>query len=136
MQGQDNYWPMVQQAYSLLVHWKQDLKNIIRLIGGVNDSLAFMNVGTEAVGHTSGNGSGQQWWCFNCNRFGHIAQACPDPLSCTDVNVTGNDTTAMQLVLQGMEDLVTDDSYQFAQHDGHLPVSWILLDTRSTVNVF
>ena len=35
-----------------------------------------------------------------------------------------------------MEDLVTDDSYQFAQCDGCLPPSWIIIDTGSTSNVF
>ena len=55
MQGWDNYPPMVQQAYSLLVHWKQDPWNIIRLIGGTNDGMAFTNVGTEELGHNSGN---------------------------------------------------------------------------------
>ena len=38
--------------------------------------------------------------------------------------------------MEGMEDLVTNDSYQFAQHDGHLPRSWIIIDTGSTVNIF
>ena len=38
--------------------------------------------------------------------------------------------------MQGMEDLVTNDSYQFVQCDGRLPPSWIIIDTGSTVNVF
>ena len=41
-----------------------------------------------------------------------------------------------QLLMQGMEDLVMDDSYQFVQHDGHLPASCILLDTSLTIYIF
>ena len=42
----------------------------------------------------------------------------------------------MQLLMQGMEDLVMDNSYQFVQYDGHLSASWIFLDTGLTINVF
>ena len=38
--------------------------------------------------------------------------------------------------MQGVEELIMDDSYQFAQCDGHLPWSWIIIDTGSTMNVF
>jgi hypothetical protein len=35
-----------------------------------------------------------------------------------------------------MEELATDESFQFAQLDGRLPKSWVLLDNQSTVNIF
>jgi hypothetical protein len=35
-----------------------------------------------------------------------------------------------------MEELVTEESFQFAQVDGRLPKSWVLLDSQSTVNIF
>jgi hypothetical protein len=38
--------------------------------------------------------------------------------------------------MQGIEELATDDSFQFAQLDGQLPQSWVLLDNQSTVNIF
>jgi hypothetical protein len=47
IQGTDNYPTTLQQAYNLLVHWKQDPRNVMRLIGGVNDGVAFTNVGSE-----------------------------------------------------------------------------------------
>ena len=47
----------------------------------------------------------------------------------------GMDETPTELLMQGVEDLVTDDSYQLAQCDGHLPTSWIILNIGSTVNV-
>ena len=46
------------------------------------------------------------------------------------------DVMPTQLLMQGVEDLVTDNSYQFAQYDGCLPALWIIIDTGSTVNVF
>ena len=54
-QGCDNYLTSLQQAYSLLVHWKQDPHNIVHLIGGTNDGVAFTNVGNEDSGR--GNSS-------------------------------------------------------------------------------
>jgi hypothetical protein len=48
-QGMDNYPPMLQQAYTLLVHWKQDPRNLVRLMGGVNDGVTFANIGTNGL---------------------------------------------------------------------------------------
>jgi hypothetical protein len=36
-QGKNNYPSTLQQAYNLLVHWKQDHRNVTRLIGGTSD---------------------------------------------------------------------------------------------------
>jgi hypothetical protein len=47
VQGNDNYPDTLQQAYTLLVHWKQDPKNVVRLVGGVNDGVAFANISSE-----------------------------------------------------------------------------------------
>ena len=55
-QGRDNYPTSLQQAYSLLVHWKQDPPNIVHLIGGANDGVAFTNVRSEASGNQMGGG--------------------------------------------------------------------------------
>ena len=129
-QGWDNYPAMVQHAYRLLVHWKQDPCNIIWLIGGTNDRMAFMNIGSKDSAQSSSNrGWQQQQWCYNCNEVRHISSDSP---KCAK----GTDTIPTQLLMQVMEDLVMDDSYQFAQHNGHLPTSWILLDTGSTINIF
>ena len=135
MQGRDNYPTSLQQAYSLLVHWKQDPCNIVRLIGGTNDRMAFTNVGSKDSGQSGGSsgmnqGQVEHWRCYNCGEVGHISH------NCTEEHTAGTDVTPTQLLMQGVEDLVTDDSYQFAQYDGHLPASWIILDTGSKVNVF
>jgi hypothetical protein len=46
--------------------------------------------------------------------------------------------TGTQLLMEGMEELVVKDSFQFAQAqlEGRLPKTWILLDNQSTVNIF
>jgi hypothetical protein len=38
--------------------------------------------------------------------------------------------------MQGVEELAIEDSFQFAQLDGRLPKTWVLLDNQSTVNIF
>ena len=134
-QGQDNYPMSLHQAYSLLVHWKQAPHNIIRLIGGTNDRMAFTNVGSEDLGQSGGNsgtniGWVKHWWCYNYSEVGHISHNCMEECP------TGTDVMPTQLLMQGVEDLVINDSYQFAQCDGHLPTSWFILNTGSMVNVF
>ena len=54
-QGRDNYLTSLQQAYSLLVHWKQDPCNIDHLIGGVNDGVAFTNIRNEDLDRSDSN---------------------------------------------------------------------------------
>jgi Zinc knuckle len=121
--------------YMLLVHWKQDPRNVVRLISGVNDGVAFATVGTDG----EGQGTGPR--CFKCGKRGHVRRNCPERNrgggdGGAGEDGTEQDITATQLLLQGVEDLTTIDSYQFSQTDGQLPASWILLDNQSTVNIF
>ena len=134
-QGHNNYPATLQQVYSLLVHWKQDPHNIVHLISGTNDSVAFTNVGTETSdqgGNNSQTGDGrvEHCHCYNCGEVGHISH------DCTQERAGETNLLPTQLLMQGVEDLITNDSYQFAQSDGHLPRSWIIIDTGSMVNVF
>ena len=80
-QGCDNYPATLQQAYSLLVHWKQDPCNIIHLIGGTNDGVAFTNISTETSdrGNNDSQTGGsriEHHRCYNCGEIGHISCDC------------------------------------------------------------
>jgi hypothetical protein len=47
LQGQNNYPKTVQDAYTLLVNWKQDPRNMVRMSGAGGDGVVFANNGTE-----------------------------------------------------------------------------------------
>jgi hypothetical protein len=132
IQGTDNYPVTLKQAYSLLVHWKQDPKNIMRIVGGVSDGVAFTNVGSEG-GAQRGRRPVSEITCFKCGQKGHYSNNCPDE---DDDGSQQNESTGTQLLLQGIEELATENLFQFAQVNGQLPRTWILLDNQSTVNIF
>jgi predicted RNA-binding protein associated with RNAse of E/G family len=71
VQGTDNYPDTVQRAYTLLVHWKQDPKNVVRLIGGVGDGLSFANLGRQT-------GTQKEVICYRCKKKGHVIRNCPE----------------------------------------------------------
>jgi hypothetical protein len=124
-QGADNFPPTLQQAYTLLVHWKQDAWNVVCLMGGVNNDVAFTNVGAEGGPQDGGPPTGvdgvtEPTSVANSGGLGHITQECPHAN-----NGGGKETTAMQLLMQGVEALPTEESFQFAQVDGHLPKLWV-----------
>ncbi|KAL7559814.1 hypothetical protein ACA910_003978 [Epithemia clementina (nom. ined.)] len=67
LQGQDRYPKTVTAAYNLLVNWKQDPRNLIRMGGPVNDGVSFAvadtdddvstTTGTAHTTQSSGRGS-------------------------------------------------------------------------------
>ena len=104
--------------------------------------------------------------CFRCGAKGHYASECPESLEDaqrmlaeaaeTGTNMlhhttlhdpTTEQTNEMNLATLNVDEIDTEDndtSFVFtqdmrnieAQHGGHLPPEWILLDNQSTVDVF
>jgi hypothetical protein len=52
-QRRGNYPKMLVDAYSLLVHWKQDPRNLMRVLGTSNNGMAFTNIKTDKTSTTS-----------------------------------------------------------------------------------
>jgi len=75
IQGSDKYPKTLTDAYSLLVHWKQSPKNLMRALGGNNDGLAFTNAHESEAGE-KGNKVFPDIKCHNCNKMGHYAGDC------------------------------------------------------------
>jgi hypothetical protein len=91
-------------------------------MGGVNDGVAFANVGAKRGpqdGGTVARGGRRNRAdirCYNCGGgAGHIAWECPHADNGGGNNDGGDETTATQLLVQGMEDLNTEELFQFAQ---------------------
>jgi hypothetical protein len=108
-QGSNNYPATLQSAYSLLVHWKQDPRNITRLIGDTTDGVAFANVAAEGS-HGDGTTRNNTRRCYNCGEVGHISRDCPDTAANGNGGSSGGDTGPTQLHIQGVEELVVEDS--------------------------
>ncbi len=52
-QRRDNYPKTLVDAYNLLVHWKQDPRNLMRVLGTNNDGVAFTNVDADEASSLS-----------------------------------------------------------------------------------
>ncbi len=52
-QRRDNYPKTLVDAYNLLVHWKQDPRNLMRVLGTNNDGVAFANVDADEASSLS-----------------------------------------------------------------------------------
>jgi hypothetical protein len=78
-QGRDNYPKNLVDAYNLLVHWKQDPRNLMRVLGTSNDGAAFANVGDdkEESGNNRQPPDKSRITCWKCKKKGHYASSCP-----------------------------------------------------------
>jgi hypothetical protein len=155
-------WPKSStDAYSLLINWKQDPCNLLQVVGASSDGassdgVTFTNVGEKVTDKkvttpaTETGSEKEKVWvqplpihtvkCYECNKMGHYSNEFPNK-------------TAVQLLMAGAESNTFDDnehyaasSFQFVhvssegmtfhQEEQILPMSWILLENQSTVDVF
>jgi hypothetical protein len=162
-QGRDNYPKTLVDAYNLLVHWKQDPRNLMRVLGTSNDGVAFTNVGDDEEESTNGRQipDKARITCWKCKKKGHYASSCPGAGSNTESATqmltagTTHEESGTQMLMAGVENGELDHqetAWQFLtttmdeeegkqislhqQQHGKIPASWILLDNQSTVNVF
>ena len=164
-QGSDRYPKTVVDAYNLLMYWKQNPRNLVRILGGGNDGIAFANVDDDTANannaalttvESGGSGGGgrkghakgiSHITCYNCGEKGHYSNDCPGTSGQTAAQMLMagveecDDHVSFQFLMTGVEGNNNDDddnvSFQFHQKIGaHIPENWILLDNQSTVDVF
>ena len=136
LQGNNHYPATVVAAYNLVTNWKQE-NRFFR--GPSADGVVFANVDRDTSHIT----------CHKCHKKGHYATTCPERgnKGNNDESPAQTGTTLLMSAAADGEFDDTDTHFQFLQDgtdgvtcqigpDGRLPMSWILLDNQSTVDVF
>jgi Zinc knuckle len=116
LQGQNNYPKTVQDAYTLLVNWKQDPRNMVQMSGMGGDGVVFTNnvVEPDESGTTLATMGGKkgrnknQITCFKCQVKGHYADSCPN-------DGTKNDESDASNLLIAVVEEGEFDEFMFAQ---------------------
>ena len=107
----------ITDAYSLLLNWKQDPRNLLQVVGASSNGVAFTNAGEKVTRErvatpatTAGNEKAKVWVqpppihtvkCYQCNKMGHYSNECPNK-------------RGVQLLMAGAE----SDSFDDNQHYG------------------
>lgn len=142
--GIDKYPKTLVNAYNLLLHWKQNPRNLARIPGSPSDGVAFATTGTEADrnGRRPPRRDKSDIECYNCGDKGHYANECPKETT---------ERTGTQMLLAGVESGDYDQKehvgFNFLQEEAkishhhkngrkRIPSNWILLDNQSTIDVF
>ncbi len=138
-QRNDKHPKTLVEACNLLIHWKQDPKNL--MIGSsTSDGMAFANVGGEQRPHQDNS----QIQCYNCQEMGHCASTCNNAWR---AQASGAQAFMSGAVITVPEDedvsfnisnVSGDSKLNSSVHHQGTSVSgtWILLDNQSTVDVF
>jgi hypothetical protein len=71
-QGVDKYPKNMTDAYNLLVNWKQNPQNYLRVVDSTYDGAMFLTEGND--GKTNAEFTGK---CWICKEVGHRKNDCP-----------------------------------------------------------
>jgi hypothetical protein len=71
-QGSDKYPKTVAEAYNLLINWKQNPQNYMRVVDNTHDGTMFVTAGTDI-----GESAGFTGKCWICKQSGHRKNECP-----------------------------------------------------------
>jgi hypothetical protein len=140
---------MLVAACNLLIHWKQDPKNLMHVLRSTSDGVAFANVRSEEH-HTQEctTQENPQIQCYNCQEMGHYVSVCMNEWRGRRAEVSG--TQALMAGVEGNDydkNTISFNCFNMEQQDsnqdGHLQhqgaevsKTWILLDNQSTADVF
>jgi hypothetical protein len=136
-------------AYSLLVNFKppkgeetrQNPRNPDRAVEE-EDGMTFVQAG-EAIAGADGV-THTHVTCFRCDHKGHYADKCPDSPNATLLQTEAAVAVTLLQASHTETIVATDDAnpvsdFTFAQLPSRhelIPLSWVLLDSQSTVSVF
>lgn len=156
IQGDNKYPETLTEAYALLIHWRQDPKNFTRMMGlGSEGGVSFATHGEQTpkkdLSHVT---------CFNCQEKGHFSSNCPkgekkegqthiqtgtsteNNIQHTLLNHDVSFTDAHDNLTTSFQFLTIEDVHQKEENgqcylqDKTIPMTWIILDNGSTVDVF
>ena len=144
IQNVNQYPKTISAAHSLLLNYKQDPRNLIKMVGGFSDGIAFATSTTEKNKKNNKN----HITCHRCGKKGHYANetdVCQGQTKPESSAVAAVTTNNYEDGSEEEEDV--NRNFEFCGchqeaincklgEDGKVPSSWILLDNQSTIDVF
>ena len=145
----NNIYPKtVNKAYELLTNWQSETASKYKIPS--SEGVVFNNVGEQETDGTTMVNKGDKGkdrstvTCYNCQQKGHFSYECTNPKKQREAKNDKDEEGTNMLINAVEEREFDDDGFVFAQEDyneqtsksGKIPLSWILLDNQSTVDVF
>jgi hypothetical protein len=130
-QGSDKFPKNMMNAYNVLVNWKQNPQNYLRVVDGSTDGAMFV---TDGIQSTEGPAFAGKCWL--CKEYGHRKSECP--LKTAALEQESGTQLLINAVAADDDEHGVDYEYMFnmIQSGTENLKDWILLDNQSTVNIF